>query len=91
MKAKWIDSNQQEFKAMLNITGMDSIGLTNQLTRVISSNMGVNIQSISLNGEAGIFKGQISVIVDNNTKLKKLIDNIQKIDGIDKVSRVYKT
>jgi guanosine-3',5'-bis(diphosphate) 3'-pyrophosphohydrolase len=88
--AKWIDSSQQEFKAILHITGMDTIGLTNKLTKVISDNMNVNIQSISLSGDAGIFKGQIAVIVQNNTILKKLIDNIKKIDGIDKVSREYK-
>jgi GTP diphosphokinase / guanosine-3',5'-bis(diphosphate) 3'-diphosphatase len=88
--AKWIDSSQQEFKAILHITGMDTIGLTNKLTKVISDNMNVNIQSISLSGEAGIFNGQIAVIVQNNTILKKLIDNIKKIDGIDKVIREYK-
>ena len=88
--AKWIDSSQQEFKAILDITGMDSLGLTNELTKVISSNMHVNIQSISLSSEAGIFKGQVVVIVQNNTILKRLTDNIKKIDGIDKVTRVYK-
>ena len=88
--AKWIDSSQQEFKAILNITGMDSMGLTNELTKVISNNMHVNIQSISLSGDAGIFNGQVTVIVQNNIILKKLIDNIKKIDGIDKVTRVNK-
>lgn len=90
MQAKWIDSTQQEFKAVLHITGMDTMGLTNQITKVISNNMNVNIQSISLSGEAGIFKGQIAVIVQNNTILKKLMDNIKKIDGVDKVTREYK-
>lgn len=90
MQAKWIDSSQQEFKAILEITGMDSIGLTNELTRVISNNMQVNIQSISLSGEAGIFNGKLAVIVPNNTVLKKMIENIKKIDGVDKVTRVYK-
>jgi GTP pyrophosphokinase len=90
MQAKWIDSSQQEFKAVLKITGMDTLGLTNELTKVISNQMNVNIQSISLSGEAGIFNGQVAVIVKNNTILKKLIDNIKKIDGIEKVSRVYK-
>ncbi len=90
MKAKWIDSSQQEFKAILKITGMDTMGLTNQLTKVISNNMSVNIQSISLSGDAGLFNGQVVVIVQNNTILRRLIENIKKIDGIDKVTRVYK-
>jgi GTP pyrophosphokinase len=88
--AKWIDSSQQEFKALLSITGIDTLGLTNELTKVISNNMQVNIQSISLSGEAGIFNGQVAVIVPNITILKKLIDNIKKIEGVDKVTRVYK-
>ena len=86
--AKWIDSTQEKFKAVLKITGMDSLGLTNELTRVISNQMHVNIQSISLSGEAGIFNGQVTVIVQNNTILKKLIENIKKIDGVDKISRI---
>ena len=89
MAAKWIDSTQEEFKAIVKITGMDSLGLTNQLTKVISNNMHVNIQSISLSTEAGIFEGQVTVVVQNNTILKKLINNIKKIEGIEKVSRVY--
>lgn len=91
MSAKWIDSSQEEFKAIINITGMDVLGLTNQLTKVISNNMHVNIQSISLSTDAGIFHGQVAVIVQNNTILKKMINNIKKIDGIDKVTREYKT
>lgn len=90
IQAKWIDSSQQDFKAILKIMGMDSLGLTSELTKVISNNMNVNIQSISLSGDAGIFNGQVVVIVQNNTILKRLIENIKKIDGIDKVTRVYK-
>ena len=88
IQAKWIDSSQEDFKAVLKITGMDSLGLTNELTKVISNQMHVNIQSISLSGEAGIFNGQVTVVVQNNTILKRLIENIKKIDGIDKVTRV---
>jgi GTP pyrophosphokinase len=48
MQAKWIDSSPRNLKAILNITGMDTLGLTNELTKVISNNMNVNIQSIAL-------------------------------------------
>jgi len=88
IQAKWIDSSQEEFKATLKITGMDTLGLTNELTKVISNQMNVNIQSISLSGEAGLFNGQVTVVVQNNVILKRLMDNIRKIDGVDKVTRV---
>lgn len=90
MQAKWIDSSQEEFRATLNITGMDTLGLTNELTKVISNEMHVNIQNISLSSDAGIFNGKITVVVANNTILKKLIENIKKVDGIDKITRIYK-
>lgn len=89
IQAKWIDSSQEEFLAILEITGFDTLGLANEMTKVISNQMHVNIQSLSLSGDAGIFKGRITVIVQNNNVLKKLIDNIKKVDGVDKVTRIY--
>lgn len=88
LQAKWIDSSAQEFNATLMIKGIDGLGLTNELTRVISNQMNVNIQSISLSSNAGIFTGQITVIVPNKSVLNKLIDNIQNIDGVEKITRI---
>ncbi|OMP30436.1 MULTISPECIES: bifunctional (p)ppGpp synthetase/guanosine-3',5'-bis(diphosphate) 3'-pyrophosphohydrolase [Mangrovimonas] len=88
MLAKWIDSSQQEFSAIITLSGIDNIGLVNDITRIISSNMHVNMKSLSFDSDDGIFSGKINVIVKNNSMLKKLIDNLKKINGIDKVSRV---
>ena len=88
MIAKWIDSSQQEFAAKIILSGIDNLGLVNEITKVISSNMHVNMKSISFQSDDGIFSGKINVIVKNNTLLKKLMDNLKKINGIDKVSRV---
>ncbi|MCB0433754.1 MAG: hypothetical protein KDD18_12435, partial [Mangrovimonas sp.] len=54
----------------------------------ISENMHVNMKSISFESDSGIFSGKINVIVKNNNMLNKLIDNLKKINGIDKVKRV---
>jgi len=91
LPAKWIDSSVREFNASLMIKGIDGLGLTNELTRVISNQMNVNIQSISLSSNAGIFNGQITVIVPNNQVLNKLIENIQGIDGVEKITRILGT
>ncbi|MDX1470401.1 MAG: RelA/SpoT family protein [Flavobacteriaceae bacterium] len=88
MKAKWIDSTQQEFAAKITLSGIDNLGLVNNITQIISSNMHVNMKSISFQSDDGVFSGQINVVVKNNTMLKKLMDNLKKINGIDKVSRV---
>ncbi|TXE09516.1 bifunctional (p)ppGpp synthetase/guanosine-3',5'-bis(diphosphate) 3'-pyrophosphohydrolase [Gelidibacter salicanalis] len=88
MQAKWIDSSQQEFAAQITLSGIDNMGLVNNITKVISSNMHVNMKSISFQSDDGIFSGKINVIVKNSTMLKKLMENLKKINGIDKVSRV---
>ena len=88
MPAKWIDSTQQEFIAELRLTGIDNLGLLNDITNVISSNMHVNMKSISFDTNGGLFNGKIKIVVKNNTVVNKLMQNIKKINGIEKVNRV---
>ena len=88
MQAKWIDSSQQEFSAQITLSGIDNMGLVNNITKVISNNMHVNMKSISFQSDDGIFSGKINVIVKNSTMLTKLMENLKKINGIDKVTRV---
>lgn len=88
MPAKWIDSSQQEFTAQITLSGIDNLGLVNHITNVISSHMHVNMKSISFESDDGIFSGKINVVVKNSTMLKKLMENLKKINGIDKVTRV---
>ena len=88
IQARWIDSSQQEFAAQIILSGIDNLGLVNEITKVISSNMHVNMNSISFQSDDGVFKGKINVKVHNKSMLKKLTDNLKKINGIDKVTRI---
>lgn len=88
MSAKWIDSTQREFTAQIKLSGLDNLGLVNEVTKVISSNMHVNIKSLSFSTDDGIFSGKITVSVKTKNMLKRLMDNLKKINGIDKVTRV---
>jgi GTP pyrophosphokinase len=87
LKAKWIDSTQEEFAAELKLTGIDDIGLINEITMIISKNNHVNMKRISFTSKHGVFVGYITVSVSNKNVLKKLTDELKKIDGIDKISR----
>src|SRR5690554_738759 len=87
MPAKWVDSTQREFKAILNISGIDTIGLVNEVTKVISNNLNIDMKSVHFDSDDGVFTGKIIVIVKNRTILNNLMDNLKKINGIDKVSR----
>ena len=88
IKAKWIDSTNQEFKAILKVSGEDNRGIVNNLTKIISNNMDVFIHSINIAGNEGIFDGKLSISVKNRTQLNKLIEKIKKVEGVKKVQRV---
>ncbi len=88
MKAKWIDSSQQEYATEIRVSGIDHMGLVNEITKVISNNMHVNMKSLNFETDDGIFSGKIKLVVKNKALLKKILDNLKKINGIDKVSRV---
>ena len=88
IQAKWVDSSQQGFTAIIALNGIDNLGLVSDVTKVISNNLHVNMKSISFETEGGIFNGKINVEVKNNTILKKLVDHLKKINGIDKVYRI---
>ncbi|WP_299556025.1 RelA/SpoT family protein [Seonamhaeicola sp.] len=88
MTAKWIDSSQQEFIAKIAISGIDNIGLVNEITQIISSNMHVNMKSLNFESDDGLFSGKVNIEVKNNTIIKKLVEKLKKINGIDKVTRL---
>lgn len=86
--AKWIDSSQEGFRASLEITGVDHMGLVNEVTKIISNNLNVNIQSLNMSGEEGFFHGDITVHIKNNKQLNNIIQRLEKIEGIEKVKRI---
>ncbi|OAB78511.1 RelA/SpoT family protein [Cochleicola gelatinilyticus] len=88
LPAKWIDSTQREFKSELILTGIDSVGLVNELTKEISSNLHIDMKSVHFDSNDGVFSGRITVVVKNKNILDNLVQNIKKINGIDKVTRV---
>ena len=85
--AKWIDSSQQDFKAVIKLTGIDNLGLVSEVTKEISSNLNVNMQKVGFESVDGVFSGEITLKVKNNAILATIINRLKKINGIDKVSR----
>ncbi len=90
MKAKWIDSKEEDFKAILSIKGIDNIGIINQVTKMISSDFSINIRSINITGDAGLFEGRITITVHNQMQLNGIVKKVKEIDGISSVTRIYK-
>ncbi len=87
MAAKWIDSSQEEFKAVIRLNGIDNIGVVNEVTQIISNNMHLAMYNMNFDTNDGVFIGKITVGVKNKNTLKTVMKNLSKISGIDKVVR----
>lgn len=88
VKAKWRKGEAVSFLAAIQITAMDRRGLLQDLTRVISEEMDLNIRGITIEGSEGVGKGLIMVYVTNLDDLNSLMQKLQAVDGIENVKRV---
>ena len=87
IKPRWTSQKEIAFLAGLRILGTDRVGLISDLTKVISSELKVNMRSITVDSDAGLFEGTIKLYVNNTEHLEHLIKNLQGVDGIIKVTR----
>tara|TARA_B100001250_G_scaffold87804_1_gene72622 strand:- start:10732 stop:12936 length:2205 start_codon:yes stop_codon:yes gene_type:complete len=90
LKAKWISKGEIDFIASINIKGIDSVGLMNRVTQIISNQMHVNIKSINITSDDGIFEGIITLKVHNVSFLEELTKKLMRIKAISSITRTYK-
>jgi GTP pyrophosphokinase len=90
LKAKWIDKKGSFATINLLIEGMDRLGLVNDVTKVISNELSLNIKAISFAVDDGLFTGQVTIEVADKVALTDTITNIKQLEGISTVSRVGK-
>ncbi len=87
IKAKWTSQKQLAFLTGLQITGIDEVGLINNLTQIISNDFKVNMRSITVDSDEGIFSGSIMVYVNNTQHLEDLIAKLKQVKGIIDITR----
>ena len=90
IKARWKENEKQQFTSVLVIRGLDTVGLVNKVTQIISTDMNVNIRSINIAGDEGVFEGLITVVVQDIMHLSKIMEKLRKIEGVTSVDRKYK-
>lgn len=87
IKTRWTANTTPAFLTTIKLSGLDGIGLINKMTTVISSDMKMNMQSLSVESKEGIFEGIIKVFVKDNDQVNKLINKLKSLDGITSVIR----
>lgn len=87
VKAKWTSQHEVAFLTGLKIKGTDRVGLINGVTKVISEELKVNMSSMSIHTDTGIFEGEIMLYVNDTRHLEQLIAKLEQVEGVVKVSR----
>jgi GTP diphosphokinase / guanosine-3',5'-bis(diphosphate) 3'-diphosphatase len=88
VKAKWTNQKEIAFLAGIRLTGIDEVGVVNKISKVISSELKVNMRSLNIESVDGMFEGTIMLFVHSTEHLTKLMKKLGEVHGILKVSRV---
>ncbi len=87
VRAKWTEQLELAFLAGIRFKGSDRVGIVNDITRIISNSLKVNMRSITVDSNDGFFEGQIMVFVNDTDHLTKLIQRLSKVSGVLQVER----
>ena len=88
VRTRWRPGEKIAFLTGVTITAIDRKGLLQELTRVISDDMNLNMRAITLEASEGVGRGLIMLYVHNLSDLDQLIERLRAIDGVEQVQRV---
>ena len=89
LSVKWADKENSgnHYLARITLRGTDRLGMINDITRITSKVMGVNIRRFNIGTEDGIFDGFIDLYINDMNNLEDLIKKLHRIKGLEKVTR----
>ncbi|WP_336516304.1 bifunctional (p)ppGpp synthetase/guanosine-3',5'-bis(diphosphate) 3'-pyrophosphohydrolase [Pollutibacter soli] len=87
VKTKWAKNKEISFLTGLKITGLDDVGVISKITNLISGDLKININAITVEAADGIFHGNIRLYVHDKDELDKLVQRLKQLQGINTVER----
>lgn len=88
IKARWKETEElQENIAAITVLGVDRVGIVNEITQILSSELGVNMKSITFETNEGLFEGKMTVMVHDKEHLNNLMSKFEQVEGVQKVRR----
>jgi GTP diphosphokinase / guanosine-3',5'-bis(diphosphate) 3'-diphosphatase len=85
--AEWTKFKKQSYLTRLRLEGFDRLGIVNEVTNIISKQHSINMRSVKFDTHEGIFEGDLFIYIHNADDLHHLIGSLEKIKGIERVSR----
>lgn len=84
----WSSHQLSSFEATLEVKGIDSLGVLNEITKIISEEFNVYIIRLLIEAKDGVFEGRIKLKVHDVEDIQKLCVRLSKIENIKSVSRI---
>lgn len=88
VKAKWSGKGTSQYSITLHVVGNDDIAIINNITSIIAKEEKIVMRSISIDSNDGLFSGNLTVMLDDTSKLEALMRKIRTVKGVRQVSRV---
>jgi GTP diphosphokinase / guanosine-3',5'-bis(diphosphate) 3'-diphosphatase len=87
VKTKWAKNKEISFLTGVRIVGMDDVGVINKITNLISGELKLNINALTIEAKEGLFEGNIRVYVHDKEELEELASRLMQLNGIHTVVR----
>lgn len=87
VKAEWAGKGGQQYPITLKVIGNDDIGIVNNITSIISKEEKIQLRSISIDSNDGIFFGTLTIMVDDTGRLQQIMKKLKTVKGVKNVSR----
>ncbi len=88
VRAKWSGKGSSQYAITLRVIGNDDIGIVNNLTSIISKDEKLVLRSINIDSHDGLFSGNLTIMIDDNTRLEALIKKLRTVKGVKQVMRI---
>ena len=88
VKAKWSGKGSSQYAITLRVIGNDDIGIVNNLTSIISKDEKLILRSINIDSNDGLFSGNLTIMIDDNTRLEALLKKLRTVKGVKQVERI---
>ena len=88
VKARWSGKGSSQYSITLHVVGNDDIGIVNNLTSIISKDERLVLRSISIDSHDGLFSGNLTVMLEDTSRLEQLMKKLRTVKGVKQVERI---